>query len=145
MYVIMRLIYIYIEDSALANTIVIDYEKVRTLASIGLTDEQIAVSIGVSRSTITRRKREDGAFEAAIRDGKQAGLTKVVSSLFNAATDASKPNMSAAIFYLKNRSGGTWRDKQEIDANLSGSMIIDHDIDAALQALKDAGVDPASL
>ena len=129
----------------MANTIVIDYEKVRTLASIGLTDEQIAVSIGVSRSTITRRKREDGAFEAAIRDGKQTGLTTVVSSLFNAATDASKPNMSAAIFYLKNRSGGTWQDKQEIDANLSGSMIIDHDIDAALQALKDAGVDPASL
>ena len=141
----MRLIGYLTGVVSVANTKEIDYEKVRKLASIGLTDEQIAVSIGVSRSTITRRKREDGAFEAAIRDGKQAGLTKVVSSLFNAATDASKPNMSAAIFYLKNRSGGTWRDKQEIDANLSGSVVIDHDIDAALQALKDAGVDPASL
>ena len=129
----------------MANTKPIDYEKVRELASIGLTDEQIAVSIGVSRSTITRRKREDGAFEAAIRDGKQAGLTTVVSSLFNAATDASKPNMSAAIFYLKNRSGGTWRDRTEVDANVSGDVTMTHDIEGALQALKDAGVNPDDL
>ena len=129
----------------MANTKVIEYEKVKHLASIGLTDEQIATSIGVSRSTITRRKRDDAAFDAAITDGKQMGLTTVVSSLFNAATDASKPNMSAAIFYLKNRSGGTWRDKQEVDANLSGSVVIDHDVDSALQALRDAGIDPSKL
>lgn len=73
------------------------------------------------------------------------GLTTVVSSLFNAATDASKPNMSAAIFYLKNRSGGTWRDKQEVDANLSGSVAVDHDIESALASLVEAGVDPSKL
>jgi len=129
----------------LANHKVIDYEKVRNLASIGLTDEQIGVSIGVSRSTITRRKREDDAFDAAIREGKQAGLTAVTNSLFNAATDDTKPNMSAAIFYLKNRGQGAWRDKSEVDANVSGGIEVTHDIDAALQALKDAGVDPSSL
>jgi len=129
----------------LAKTKELDYEKVKHLASIGLTDEQIATSIGVSRSTITRRKRDDAAFDAAITDGKQMGLTSVVSSLFNAATDASKPNMSAAIFYLKNRSGGTWRDKQEVDANLSGSVVVDHDIELALASLVEAGVDPSKL
>jgi len=129
----------------LANHKVIDYEKVRNLASIGLTDEQIGVSIGVSRSTITRRKREDDAFDAAIREGKQAGLTAVTNSLFNAATDDTKPNMSAAIFYLKNRGQGAWRDKSEVDANVSGGIEVTHDIDAALQALKDAGVDPSTL
>lgn len=129
----------------MANHKVIDYEKVRNLASIGLTDEQIGVSIGVSRSTITRRKREDDAFDAAIREGKQAGLTAVTNSLFNAATDDTKPNMSAAIFYLKNRGQGAWRDKSEVDANVSGGIEVTHDIDAALQALKDAGVDPSTL
>jgi len=129
----------------LANHKVIDYEQVRNLASIGLTDEQIGVSIGVSRSTITRRKREDDAFDAAIREGKQAGLTAVTNSLFNAATDDTKPNMSAAIFYLKNRGQGAWRDKSEVDANVSGGIEVTHDIDAALQALKDAGVDPSTL
>ena len=129
----------------MANTKPIDYEKVRELASIGLTDEQIAVSIGVSRSTITRRKREDAAFDAAIRDGKQAGITAVTNSLFGAATDETKPNMSAAIFYLKNRGQGAWRDRTEVDANINGGIEVTHDIDAALQALRDAGVDPSSL
>jgi len=129
----------------LANKQPIDYEKVRDLASIGLTDEQIAVSIGVSRSTITRRKREDDAFDAAIKEGKQSGLTAVTNSLFNAATDDNKPNMSAAIFYLKNRGQGAWRDRTEVDANISGGIELTHDIDAALKALKDAGVDPSAL
>ena len=129
----------------MANKQPIDYEKVRDLASIGLTDEQIAVSIGVSRSTITRRKREDDAFDAAIKEGKQSGLTAVTNSLFNAATDDNKPNMSAAIFYLKNRGQGAWRDRTEVDANISGGIELTHDIDAALKALKDAGVDPSAL
>jgi DNA-binding CsgD family transcriptional regulator len=43
----------------LANTIVIDYEKLYDLAKIGLSEEQIAVSLGISVSTIGRRKRED--------------------------------------------------------------------------------------
>jgi len=129
----------------LAKTKDIDYAEVERLASIGLTDEQIGTSIGVSRSTITRRKRDDDAFDAAIRRGKQAGLTQVVSSLFNAATDPSKPNMSAAIFYLKNRGQGAWRDRQEVDANLSGAVSVDHDLDAALESLKAAGIDPTKL
>ena len=123
----------------------IDYEEVKRLASIGLTDEQIATSIGVSRSTIARRKRDDDTFDTAITEGKQSGITQVVNSLFNAATDATKPNVSAAIFYLKNRGQGTWRDRTVVDANVQGDVTVNHDIDAALQALKEAGVDTSKL
>ena len=127
----------------MANTKVIDYEKLYNLARMGLSEEQIATSLGISRSTISRRKREDDTFATALKSGKQEGITLVTNQLFNSATDPQKPNTSAAIFFLKNRAG--WRDKQEVDANLNANVAIDHDIDAALQSLRDAGIDPKDL
>lgn len=126
----------------MANTKPIDYEKLYNLAKIGLSEEQIAISLGISVSTIARRKRDDDTFAETLKAGKQAGITSVTNSLFESAT-ADKPNTSAQIFYLKNRGG--WRDRTEVDANVSGGIEVTHDIDAALQALKDAGVDPSSL
>tara|TARA_R110002167_G_scaffold217591_4_gene422337 strand:- start:18 stop:167 length:150 start_codon:yes stop_codon:yes gene_type:complete len=46
----------------LANTKPIDYEELYNLAKIGLSEEQIAVSLGISVSTIARRKRDDDTF-----------------------------------------------------------------------------------
>ena len=126
----------------MANTKPIDYDKLYNLAKIGLSEEQIAISLGISASTITSRKRDDEQFDRALKAGKQAGITTVTNSLFESAT-AEKPNTSAQIFYLKNRGG--WRDRTEVDANIGGGIEVTHDIDSALQALKDAGVDPSSL
>ena len=126
----------------MANTKPIDYEELYNLAKIGLSEEQIAVSLGISVSTIARRKRDDDTFGSTLKAGKQAGISAVTNSLFESAT-ADKPNTSAQIFYLKNRGG--WRDRTEVDANISGGIEVTHDIDAALQALRDAGVDPSSL
>ena len=73
---------------------------------------------------------------------KNAGIDAVTNALFEGAT-GDKPNTSAQIFFLKNRAG--WRDRTEVDANIHADVTVTHDIEAALQALKDAGVDPASL
>ncbi len=127
----------------MAKTKVIDYEKLYNLARMGLSEEQIATSLGISASTITRRKRDDEQFDRALKAGRQEGITQVTNQLFNSATDPDKPNTSAAIFFLKNRAG--WRDKAEVDANLTGSLAVDHDIDSALKALEDAGIDPSKL
>lgn len=132
-----------LEITALANTKVVDYEKLYNLAKMGLSEEQIATSLGISRSTLSRRKREDDTFCTTLKAGKQEGITAVTNQLFNSATDPQKPNTSAAIFFLKNRAG--WRDKAEVDANLTGSIENTHDISQALQALKDAGINPADL
>jgi len=126
----------------LANTKPIDYEELYNLAKIGLSEEQIAVSLGISVSTIARRKRDDDTFAETLKAGKQAGISAVTNSLFESAT-AEKPNTSAQIFFLKNRA--QWRDRTEVDANINGGIEVTHDIDSALQALKDAGVDPSSL
>jgi hypothetical protein len=126
----------------LANTIEIDLEKLYNLAKIGLSEEQIAVSLGISLTTIARRKRDDDTFATTLKAGKQRGIDAVTNSLFESAT-AEKPNTSAQIFFLKNRAG--WRDKTEVDANVSGDITMTHDIESVLQSLKDAGIDPSTL
>lgn len=126
----------------MANTIVIDYDKLYDLAKIGLSEEQIALSLGISVSTIGRRKREDERFSSTLKAGKQRGIDAVTNALFEGAT-GDKPNTSAQIFFLKNRAG--WRDRTEVDANIHADVTVTHDIDAALQALKDAGVDASKL
>ena len=126
----------------MANTIIIDYDKLYNLAKIGLSEEQIALSLGISVSTIGRRKREDERFSSTLKAGKQRGIDAVTNALFEGAT-GDKPNTSAMIFWLKNRAG--WRDRTEVDANIYADVTVTHDIDAALQALKDAGVDPSKL
>ena len=120
----------------------INLAEVERLASIGLTEEQIAESLGISRSTITRRKRDDDAFDAALKAGRASGVAAVTNALFEAAT-GEKPNTSAQIFYLKNRAG--WRDKQEVESTLNGDVTLNHDVEAAMQALRDAGIDPLKL
>ena len=48
------------------NPIDIDLVRVERLAAQGLTDEQVATSLGVSQSTITRRKRTSDQFAEAL-------------------------------------------------------------------------------
>tara|TARA_X000001382_G_scaffold40906_1_gene27405 strand:- start:141 stop:521 length:381 start_codon:yes stop_codon:yes gene_type:complete len=126
----------------MSNVKEIDLNKVYELAKIGLSEEQIGVSLGISRSTISRRKRDDDTFATALKEGKQAGVTTVTNALFESAT-AEKPNTSAQIFFLKNRGG--WRDKMELDQQLSADITLDIDIEQALEALRDAGIEPDNL
>ena len=126
----------------MAKQKVIDYEKLYNLAKIGLSEEQIATSLGISVSTISRRKRDDEQFDRTLKAGKQAGIDAVTNALFEGAT-GEKPNTSAQIFFLKNRAG--WRDRQEVDANLTGSVVVDVDVESAIQQLKAAGIDPDKL
>lgn len=138
----MRVIQCSTEAGHLAKQKVIDYEKLYNLAKIGLSEEQIATSLGISVSTISRRKRDDEQFDRTLKAGKQAGIDAVTNALFEGAT-GEKPNTSAQIFFLKNRAG--WRDRQEVDANLTGSVVVDVDVESAIQQLKAAGIDPDKL
>ena len=122
-----------------------DTEQVRQLAAQGMSEIQIAQSLGISPSTITRRKNDCEHFERALKEGRAAGIRAVTNSLFQAATDPDRPNVAAATFYLRNRDRGNWSDRQEHD--VSGHISHDHahDVQRALQTLIDAGVDPETL
>lgn len=79
-----------------------DLHLVEQYASEGLTEEQVAECFGVSRATITRRKAEDDAFDAAYKRGRYNGIQKVANALFQSAVNG---NTTAQIFFLKSRAG----------------------------------------
>jgi len=54
----------------MAKTKEIDLEKVEELASLGLSEQQIADSLGISRSTLSRRKNDNETFDTALRKEK---------------------------------------------------------------------------
>ena len=94
-------------------------EQVENLASQGLTDNQIADSMCVSRSTISRRKKDNDAFDAAIKKGRGRGIQQVANALFESALAGS---ITAQIFFLEARAG--WSDKpQEFPSNLPTPSI----------------------
>ena len=119
----------------------VDLEELYNLARIGLSEAQVAQSLGISQSTMTRRKQSDAEFDQALKAGQVAGITAVTSALFTGATNADKPSTAAQIFFLKNRA--RWSDK--LDASVSGGIGVEVQLDAAIDALKSAGIDPSKL
>lgn len=100
----------------------------------GLIEEQIAKNTDVSYSTFREWKKRFPALSAALKKGKEVVDREVENALFKNAvgfmyeeetvTNAgevvtvkkySKPNITAQIFWLKNRKMKEWRDKQEVE------------------------------
>jgi hypothetical protein len=119
----------------------IDLDELYHFAQMGLSEQQIADSLGISNATLGRRKKDDVDFAEALKAGKAAGVRAVTNALFEGATNPDKPSTSAQIFFLKNRGG--WTDRAEVEH--SGVVGVDVQLDAAIEALKDAGIDPSSL
>ena len=107
---------------------------IRGWARDGLIDEQIAKNMGVAYSTFKEWKKKYSDFSAALKQGKEVADRQLENALFNNAvgfmyeeetvTNAgevvtikkySKPNITAQIFWLKNRKMKEWRDKQEVE------------------------------
>lgn len=130
--------------------------KLRGYARNGLTDEQIASKIGISRQTLSRWKNDHPAIKDALAKSKEIfdncaeealyGLvtgyyiteTKTTTSEFNdpvtvTITKYIKPDTTALIFWLQNRRPFQWRDKRiQAAANESGTesgVLILPDID----------------
>lgn len=78
----------------------------------GLTNEEIAEKMKVSVWTLYRWQREEPVIKTALRSGKDVVDYKVEGSLLKAALSG---NVTAQIFWLKNRRPEKWRDQpQEI-------------------------------
>lgn len=113
----------------------------------GLTDEDIAHNIGISRSTLKEWKKKIPAISATLNTNKAIADIRVENALFKKAigctvkekviskiknldgtvTETERtverelpPDTTAGIFWLKNRRPKDWRDKQEVE--LSGNV-----------------------
>lgn len=115
----------------------------------GLTDEQIAKNIGINVATLYGWKNKYNNINNALKKGKEVVDIEVESALYRRAigyeyeettqeirTDANgnqekhmkktkkfmPPDVTAQIFWLKNRKPQKWRDKQVIEANAEGQL-----------------------
>lgn len=102
----------------MANTKNIDIQSIEDLAALGLTEQQIADSLGISRSTLSRRKADNETFDTALRKGRAKAITKVSNALMN---EIEKGSLRAIIFYLKCRAG--WKE-EELETREIPPMVI---------------------
>jgi len=97
----------------------VDYKKVESLAAQGLTKEQIARCLGIGRSTLFDKQKKDPDFLDAIKRGQAKGIGTITNALFQSAKNG---NITAQIFFLKNRDPENWRDRRDYDHTVTGEI-----------------------
>lgn len=119
-------------------------DQAQKLCRLGATDAEVADFFGVDVATVHRWKHLHPEFCDALKIGKDEADARVERSLYHRAigykqeavkifmpagaeapvyapyTEVVGPDTTAAIFWLKNRKKGDWRDRQEIEH--SGSL-----------------------
>ena len=83
----------------------------------GLTNEQIAHNIGISRETLNVWTKKYSDISDALKKSKDVVDRQVENALFKKACEG---DTTAMIFWLKNRRPNDWRDKRE--TQLSGNV-----------------------
>jgi hypothetical protein len=116
-------------------------DQARKLCELGATDIDLADFFEVSDRTIYRWQSNFPEFCQALKAGKESADDRVERSLYHKAVgytfDSEKvfqhqgeiiraktrehvaPDTTAAIFWLKNRRKGEWRDKQEVEHDMT--------------------------
>lgn len=118
----------------------------RKMGELGATDQELADAFDVDVRTIYRWKHEHPEFCQALKIGKDVADDRVERSLYQKAIGYEQdevkifmpggaeepvyapfrakiaPDTTAAIFWLKNRRSGDWRDKTEVDTRHSFSQ-----------------------
>lgn len=107
----------------------------------GLTEEDISKKLGISVQTLNVYKKEHPEFLESLKKGKEVADVEVENSLFKRAngyrydeityedgvetkrvTKEVQPDVTAQIFWLKNRKPEQWRDRKELEH--SGNLVI---------------------
>lgn len=121
--------------------------QLESWARDGLTDEQIAENIGISRSTLSEWKNRFSDIANTLKKGKAVVDIQVENALLKRALGYSSteiirervdgqleitkevtkeipPDVTAQIFWLKNRKPEAWREKQEMKTEVGGEGIV---------------------
>lgn len=124
--------------------IAIDVAEITRLAALGLSADQIADRLGVSRRTLFNRMNEDPAAREAMDQGLSEGIDFAASKLHELI---SEKNLGAICFYLRTR--GHWRAAPQViqvtHSNTAPPTIDGHifDLAARQSALLDLDDDGA--
>ena len=96
-------------------------ENTRRFMAQGLTKEQCAPCLGMSRTTFFELQGQNSDFSNAIKSGQADGIQQVTNALYEKAT-IDRDN-TAMIFFLKNRAG--WVDKTETKVHEEKTITLD--------------------
>lgn len=80
----------------------------------GLTHDDVAAKIGITRSTLYEWADKFPDFSDALKQGAEEADVAVENALFKNALSG---NIAAQIFWLKNRKRDKWRDRPELNAS----------------------------
>lgn len=94
----------------------VNLEQVEVIASLGLTDEEIAIILGISERTLNYWKKSNPDFLQSLKRGKLKADFQIAKSLYEKAKGG---DTTAMIFWLKNRQPDRWKDRKQIDGNLN--------------------------
>ena len=128
-------------------------EDIRKWAENGVTEEDIAKNCGVSYASFRNYKKNHLELEGALLAGRTVADLKVEGALFKKATgfsyketrkskkydrEAEKyieesqnttryvpPDTQAAMFYLTNRKPGEWKNRQDLNAKVTGELNLE--------------------
>jgi hypothetical protein len=111
--------------------------EIFAMAKLGKTDKEMVAAMGIDESTLTHWKKERPDFFTSLKDAKALADDQVERSLFERALGYSHPavkinqfegdpvitpyiehyppEVTACIFWLKNRRPDKWRDKVEMN------------------------------
>jgi len=88
----------------------VDLTQVERYAALGLTEDEIATLLRVGRRTLFRWKKNE-EFNEALRRGKLQTDARVTERLYQRAMGG---DVTAMIFWLKNRRPDLWRDRHDV-------------------------------
>ena len=94
-------------------------DQAELLASQGLTQNQIALALGMGESTLYEKKGKFPEFAEAIKAGKAKGVAMVAEKLMEKAMAM---DTTSILFYLKCQGG--WRDTPEQTYSDTGTLNI---------------------
>lgn len=121
-------------------------DQARKLCELGATDQELGDFFEVDVRTIYRWKHVHDEFCQALKGGKDIADERVERSLYQKAIGYEQdevkifmpsgaeepvyapfrakiaPDTTAAIFWLKNRRSGEWRDKSEVEHNVTKDL-----------------------
>ncbi|MCQ9290691.1 helix-turn-helix domain-containing protein [Staphylococcus hyicus] len=134
--------------------------RVQGWARDGLTMDQIAYNMGITKPTLYKWQKKNNNLVNALKVGRDSADRQVENALFKNAigfhyteeqiTDDgevvevkkySKPNTTAQIFWLKNRKPDAWREKQNVEheGTVNQNMNISKLSDDELRKLANIG------
>ena len=109
----------------------IDLKKVEEYAQVCDSEAEIALALGISQDTLTRRKQTRADFAEAIKRGKAKANIFVGGKLMQKIKAG---DTASIIFYLKTRCG--WKETKKIEADVKARGEIPEGLPAMYAKLK---------